>query len=136
MSYLLNIKGSETIKFEKEIIYYVHAEVNTPSNSRAKSSEATATMWISGKLFAKKGLPGSSDTVKLFDWSLIPATSADAYRDVTVQVKYEGQLFRTINFPNAFVVDYSEKYNSTSGVGDFSLILRQRMDKMTDVKAE
>lgn len=137
MAYTLQIKGKETITFGRDMIYYVHVEVNTPSDSRAKSTDTAATMWISGKLLSTEDMVGNSATVKLFEWSLVPASSADSYRDVSVEVIiYDEQVFRKIDFPNAFVVDYSERYSNTSGVGDFSMVLRQRVDKMTDIKAQ
>lgn len=112
-------------------------EVNTPSDSRAKSSDAAATMWISGKLLSTEDMIDNSATVKLFEWSLVPASSADSYRDVSVEVIiHDEQVFRKINFPHAFVIDYSERYSNTSGVGDLSMVLRQRVDKMTDIKAQ
>lgn len=46
-----------------------------------------------------------------------------------------GQNFRKIHFPNAFVIDYSERYNDNAGVGEFAMTLRQKADKLPDVKS-
>ena len=73
--------------------------------------------------------------MKLFDWPLVPAQSADAYRDVIVKVISASQTFREIHLPNAFIVDYSERYADNTGVGEFALILRQRADLIPLVKA-
>jgi len=43
------------------------------------------------------------------------------------------QVVRKIHFPNAFVVDYKEQYGYTDGVGEFSLIVRQKKDKLEGV---
>jgi hypothetical protein len=43
--------------------------------------------------------------------------------------------FREIHLPNAFVVSYDERYSNIRGVGEFSLTLRQKADKVTDVKS-
>jgi hypothetical protein len=34
-----------------------------------------------------------------------------------------------VHFPNAFVVDYTEDYFDTEGVGTFKLVIRQKKDK-------
>ncbi|VBB07786.1 Hypothetical protein LUCI_3051 [Lucifera butyrica] len=86
----------------------------------------------------ENNLPGVIDkeTLKLFKWSLVTAQNADSYRDVTVKVITADQDFRTIHFPNAFIIDYNERYFDSSGMGEFSLVLRQKADKFTDVQAE
>ena len=104
-------------------------------------------MWIetisvvAGKLLATNAEFGSnSATSELFAWAQVPAQSADAYRDVTVDVISEvasndEKPFREIHLPNAFVVNYSERYNDKMGVGEFALTLRQKVDKLDDVKS-
>ena len=34
-----------------------------------------------------------------------------------------------MHFPNAFVVDYQESYGDTEGIGEFTLVIRQKKDK-------
>lgn len=70
-----------------------------------------------------------------FKWSLVTARDADTYRDVTVKVVSADHDFRTIHFPNAFIIAYNERYSDNAGMGEFSLVLRQKADKFTDVKA-
>lgn len=84
------------------------------------------------------GLPGNSaggidSTLALFQWSLLPATSDEAYRHVEAQVEMTGGLFRTICLPNTFVIDYSERYHDVAGVGESTLILKQRADQPNQV---
>lgn len=137
MGFTLSVKGQDaTINLGTDVITSAHVDINTPLTSVAKSTNASATMWVTGKLTADtSGIDGNinSDTLKLFKWSLVSAQDADSYRDVTVEVITAGHIFRTIHFPNAFVVDYSERYNDSIGVGEFALTLRQRADKVSDV---
>ncbi|WP_371367100.1 hypothetical protein SRRS_11980 [Sporomusa rhizae] len=134
MGFKLIVKGQDSLSYGKEVITHVHVDVSTPSDSKAKSTDVAATMWVTGKLLSPGS--GSSDTLGLFNWALVPAQSADAYRDVTVEVETSGAIFRKIDFPNAFVVDYNERYTDTAGVGEFALVLRQKADRVPQVKAD
>ena len=69
---------------------------------------------------------GTEGTVDLALWSMISAETADCYKKVTVSVTAAGQVVREYSLPNAFVVDYSETYGDTEGVGNFKLIIRQK----------
>jgi len=133
MGFTLTIKGEDTINFGVNMISSAHVSVGTPIDSMAKSTNIAVTVWVTGKLFSADG--GNSNTSKLFDWSLVPAQSADAYREVTVEVIHAKEApFRTIHLPNAFVVDYSERYNDDKGYGEFVMILKQRANKIPGVK--
>lgn len=133
MGFTLTVKGKDTIHFGKEVISSAHMDVATPHSSMAKSTAVAVTVWVTGKLFSTD--IGNSKTSKLFDWSLVPAQSADAYREVTVEVIHASEEpFRTIHLPNAFIVNYSERYNDDKGFGEFALVLKQRADKIPDVK--
>ncbi len=46
------------------------------------------------------------------------------------------QVVRKYTYPNAFVVDYKEDYGDTEGVGTFTLIIKQKKDKMAQVTVE
>jgi hypothetical protein len=134
MGFTLSVKGKDTnINYGKDVISSAHMDVSTPLNSMAKSSAAAVTLWVTGKLFSAD--EGNSQTSKLFDWSLVSAQSADAYREVIVEVFHANEAsFRTIHLSSAFVIDYSERYNDTQGYGEFSLVLRQKTDRISDVK--
>lgn len=132
MGFTLTIKGEETIHFTKEVTA-IHVDINTPLDSRAKSSNASATMWVTGKLFAAEP-EANGRTLKLFDWALVPAKSEKSYRSVVAVIKIGG-VYRKIEFPNAFVIDYNERHNDVAGAGEFRLILRQKADKLDDIKA-
>ena len=135
MSYSLTIKGTETLTYKGEIISSAYTTIDTPPSSGARSTNVIITLYITGKLLADSG---NSPTSKLFEWSKVPATSPDCYRDVTVRVLsdatiVDGQPYRVINVPNAFVVNYSEKYSEKIGFAEFALTLRQKADKVNDV---
>ncbi|MNC71413.1 hypothetical protein D3C75_1223340 [compost metagenome] len=46
------------------------------------------------------------------------------------------QVVRKIHFPNAFVVDYTERYGDTEGVGEFTLYIKQKKDKTEFTKID
>ena len=43
---------------------------------------------------------------------------------------------RKYSFPNAFVVDYKEEYGDVEGTGTFTLMLKQKKDKISGVAVE
>lgn len=134
MGFNLKIEGESSLTYGKEIIQMVNVALSSPSEAKAKSTHNYATMWINGKLNIIEGATeGDSDTIELFKWAQEPAGSEQAYRDVTVEVETTSQCYRKINFNKAFVVDYSERYSDNAGVGVFTLILRQKADKVDDV---
>ncbi|MBU2702276.1 carbohydrate-selective porin OprB [Sporomusaceae bacterium BoRhaA] len=137
MGFTLAVKGQDTeINLGVDVIKSANIGVNTPNNSMAKSSTVAATLFVTGKLTHNNMLPSDKETSKLLKWSLVTAQNADAYRDVTVQVVTTGQPFRTMHFPNAFIIDYNERYSDSKGMGEFTLVLRQKADKFSDVQAE
>ncbi|MBU2701301.1 hypothetical protein Ga0466249_002415 [Sporomusaceae bacterium BoRhaA] len=130
MGFKLSVEGSDKIKLGVDVIRSVHVEVGTPSDSRAKSTDVAATMWVTGKIISTE----STGTLKLFDWSLVPAQSSDAYRNVIVEVIANDLVVRRIPFSNAFVIDYNERFIDSTGVGEFALVLRQKADQLHQVK--
>ena len=46
------------------------------------------------------------------------------------------QIVRQINVPNAFVVDYEEDFSDDTGAGVFKLLIKQKKDKMANLKFE
>lgn len=136
MGFRVTIAGGETIVLGKDIIRNVQTSLSSPSDSRAKSTKDLASMLIMGSLYTLDG-GENTETIKLFEWSQAPAVNvAEAYRDVTVEVMTNNQIFRKIQLPNAFVVDYSENYSDKAGYGEFRLVIRQKSDKTDAVKVE
>ena len=47
-----------------------------------------------------------------------------------------GVMERKYCFPNAFVLDYKEEFGDVEGTGTFTLVLRQKKDKIASVAVE
>lgn len=136
MGFKVKIEGAETIDLSIESVKSVKLTTDTPEDSNARSKDVGSTMVISGKILtAVDGDPFDS-TRKMGTWSLVPAEKADCYRKVTVEVISADQVIRKITYPNAFVVDYEEKFGDTEGIGTFELIVRQKKDKLSTVTIE
>ena len=73
---------------------------------------------------------------KMALWSVVPAEKADCYRKVTVEYVAAGIMERKYCFPNAFVVDYKEDYGDEEGTGTFTLVIKQKKDKISTVTVE
>ncbi len=75
-------------------------------------------------------------TRKMALWSVVPAEKADSYRKVTAEYVAAGIMERKYCFPNAFVVDYKEDYGDEEGIGTFTLVIKQKKDKISTVTVE
>lgn len=137
MGFKLLIKGaSGDLNFEKENITNVKFKSDTPDDSNARASELGSILEIKGKILSPVNGEEADQTKQMLIWSLVEAEKSDAYREVEVEVIAGDTVVRKINFSNAFVVDYIEDYNSNGGVGEFILVLKQKKDKLKDVKIE
>lgn len=136
MGFKLNIEGSETINVGIDSIVTVNYETDTPNDSNARSKDVGAKLCIKGKILTALEGDVFDAPKKMGTWSLIPAEKADCYRNLTVEVISAGQVIRKINFPNAFVIDYTEHYGDTEGIGTFELVVRQKKDKIFLAKIE
>ena len=45
-------------------------------------------------------------------------------------------MVRQITIPNAFVIDYEEDFTDDTGAGTFKLLMKQKKDKMVNLKFE
>lgn len=129
MGFILKVEGPETIELGLDSIMNVEYETDTPNDSNARSTDVGATLKVRGKILTATDGDNADDTMKLGLWSLVPAEKADCYRKVTLEVISADQVVRKIHFPNAFVVDYTEKFGDTEGVGEFFLHVKQKKDK-------
>lgn len=136
MGFTMTIEGSGSMYFGEEVIQSANFALATPEDSRAKSTNHCVTMSIVGKLYADNPIGGGSQTIELLTWAQTPAESEEAYRNVTIEVISSGIVFRKIQITKAFVVDYNERYAVTKGVGEFSITIRQKADKVDEVKVE
>ena len=102
-----------------------------PEDSFARSSDIEAELVIHGKV--------SFDADKLFmrdaakSMALVKPESADAYKKVTVEYQH-ATAPRKYEFSHAFVVSYQEEFTKTDG--DFTLVLKQKKDRIDGVVIE
>ena len=136
MGFRLKIEGSETISLQESSIEKVRFRADIPHDSNARSTDLGSTMEITGKILAAVGGEAADDTGKIARWALVPAENSDCYRNVQVDVVSASQIVRQIQVPNAFVVGYKEDFDDETGIGVFTLLIKQKKDKMTALKFE
>lgn len=136
MGFKLKVEGPSTIDLVTTIVTGVKFRTDIPHDSNARSTDMGSTVEITGKILtAVDGDPFDS-TRQLGVWALVPAEKSDCYRKVSIEVIAASQVVRKYTYPNAFVVDYKEDYGDTEGVGTFTLIIKQKKDKMAQVTVE
>ena len=136
MGFKLKVEGPSTIDLGTTIVTGVKFRTDIPHDSNARSTDMGSTVEITGKILtAVDGDPFDS-TRQLGVWALVPAEKSDCYRKVSIEVIAASQVVRKYTYPNALVVDYKEDYGDTEGVGTFTLIIKQKKDKMAQVTVE
>ena len=136
MGFTLKVEGNSTIDLGKDSVTSVKVRTDIPQDSNARSTDLGSTITITGKILtAVDGDPFDS-TRQLVLWALVPAENADCYRKVTIEVIASSQMIRKYTYPNAFVVDYREDYGDLEGVGTFTLIMKQKKDKMAQISVD
>ena len=136
MGFKVKVEGAESIDLNIESIETVEFKTDTPDDSNARSTDLGTTLVITGKILTPVNGEAADTTIKLAQWSLVPAEKADCYRKVTVDVISASQIVRQFSLPNAFVVSYEEEYGDVEGVGTFKLCAKQKKDKTAAVKFE
>ena len=136
MGFKLKVERPSTIELGTTIVTGVKFHTDIPHDSNARSTDMGSTVTITGKILtAVDGDP--FDSSRQFGlWALVPAEKSDCYRKVSVEVIAASQVVRKYTYPNAFVVDYKEDYGDVEGVGTFTLIIKQKKDKMAQVAVE
>ena len=136
MGFRVKVEGAESIDLNIESLLTVEFKTDTPDDSNARSTDLGTSLMITGKILTPVGGEAADSTIKLAQWSLVPAEKADCYRSVKVDVISASQVVRQFTLPNAFVVDYEEEYGDAEGVGTFKLYVKQKKDKTAQVKFE
>lgn len=134
MGFRIKIEGAETIELSEKNIEAVIYKANSPDESNAKATDIGYTLTVSGKIITAVDGEAADDTLKMATWALVPAEKADAYRKINLKVVAADQIVREINMPNSFIVDYTEDYGHTTGVGTFTLVVKQKKDKNDQIK--
>lgn len=136
MGFRVKIEGAESIDLNIESIVTVEFKTDTPDDSNARSTDLGTSLIVTGKILTPVDGEAAESTIKLAQWSLVPAEKADCYRSITVDVISASQVVRQITLPNSFVVDYEENYGDEEGIGTFKLYVKQKKDKTASIKFE
>ena len=136
MGFALKAEGPSTIELGTTSVVGVKFRTDIPHDSNARSTDMGSTVEITGKILTAVDGDAFDSTRQLGLWALVPAEKSDCYRKVTIEVIAASQVVRKYTYPNAFVVDYKEDYGDTEGVGTFTLIIKQKKDKMAQVTVE
>ena len=137
MGFNLKIKGkNEEITLGMDNITTVKYISDTPDDSNARASDLGVILEVNGKIITPVNGEEADDTKKMAKWSLIPAESSDAYRELTLELISGSVVVRKIDLPNAFILDYTEDYNDKGGVGEFKAIFKQKKEKIETVTIE
>lgn len=136
MGFTLKVEGASTIDLGTTSVVGVKFRTDIPHDSNARSTDMGSTVEITGKILTAVDGDAFDSTRQLGLWALVPAEKSDCYRKVTIEVIAASQVVRKYTYPNAFVVDYKEDYGDTEGVGTFTLIIKQKKDKMAQVTVE
>ncbi len=136
MGFTLKVEGPNEISLGTASITGVKFGADIPLDSNARSTDLGSTLTITGKILTAVDGDPFDATKQIGQWSLVPAEKSDCYRKAVMEVIAASQVVRKYTFPNAFVVDYQEDYGDAEGVGTFTLIIKQKKDKMAQVAVE
>lgn len=136
MGFTLKVDGPSSIELGTTSITGVKFRTDIPVDSNARSTDMGSTVEISGKILTAVDGDPFDGTKQLGLWALVPAEKSDCYRNVTIEVIAASQVVRKYSYPNAFVVDYKEDYGDVEGIGTFTLVIKQKKDKMSQVAVE
>lgn len=134
MAYTVKAEGSNAFELTQETVETVKFVTNIPLDSDARAKDTGATISITGKIRTAADGDLTDSTLKAAKWSHVPAESANAYQKVTIKTIAAGQIVREITYPDAFVIDYAEHYDDSTGIGTFSMTLRQKKDKLDQIQ--
>lgn len=134
MGFRLHVAGSESIEILEKLIETVEFSVDTPNDSNARSTDVGSSIIVTGRILALVGSENEQDeTIKLTNWSLVRSESADSYRALQLDVVVSSKIVRTVIYPKAFVVEYTEEFDEESGTGTFRLHAKQKKDAISNV---
>ncbi len=136
MSLRVMVNGANSFEVAKECVQKVKFRTDIPLDSNARTKDVGCTLEISGKiLVATDGDPFDS-TLQMSKWSMVPAEDAAAYRQVEVEIINAGIVERKYSFPRAFVIDYKEDFSNSDGTGTFTIVIKQKKDKLDAIQIE
>lgn len=137
MGFRVKIEGkSDTIQLGTDCVKDVNYCSESSRDSRARSSNVSIILEITGKIRISSEGEEVDEARKLAKWSLISSEKSDAYRELTLEVISADQVVRKVDLPHAFVVDYIEDFDESEGLGSFDLVVKQKKDMNHKVTIE
>lgn len=124
MSYKVTISGGTVLE---KCIEHISFNIDTCNDGQTTPRNSII---ITGQIDIEEGTAG------LYNWALISGANHDCYKEVTIEQYQKNLLVRKVSFNKAFVVDYSENYSNSAGVGTFTLYIRQLFAKEIEVTSE
>ena len=121
--------GGDSFELSEKIVKSVRYKTDTPDDSNARARDVGAILVITGDLLQV----AEEETKKMAKWSL---ESKLPYKNVVVNQTAGSFVIREYTFTHAFVVDYIEETSEDEGDGKFTLIIKQKKDKLEEVKIE
>lgn len=136
MSLKVTVEGQESFEIAKECVTKVVYRTDIPLDSDARSKDMGSSLEISGKILASTEGDAADSTRQLDLWAMIPAEDVNCYRKITIEILSAGIVERKYCFPHAFVVKQAENFGNTDGTGTFTLAVKQKKDKMSEISIE
>ncbi|MCI8876365.1 MAG: membrane-associated protease 1 [Lachnospiraceae bacterium] len=136
MSLRVTVNGASSFEIAKECVQKIKFRTDIPLDSNARTKDVGSTLEISGKILVSTDGDPFDSTRQLALWSVVPAEEALAYRQVEVEILNAGLVERKYSFPRAFVVDYKEDFSNSDGIGQFTITIKQKKDKLDKIEIE
>lgn len=136
MSLRVTVNGASSFEIAKECVQKIKFRTDIPLDSNARTKDVGSTLEISGKILVSTDGDPFDSTRQLALWSVVPAEEALAYRQVEVEILNAGLVERKYSFPRAFVVDYKEDFSNSDGIGQFTITIKQKKDKLDTIAIE
>jgi hypothetical protein len=134
MAYILKAEGANAFSLTEETVQSLKFENISSDNSNARARDTFQTITVAGRIRSTLGDAVRDETLNAAKWSLVPAVLPAAYQKITATAVAAGQTTRKYEFTQGFVVNYSEKFSDKSGVGTFSMKIRQKKDQLDQVR--
>jgi len=131
--FTMTVTGADTFKVPKKCIVSAEFVSDIPMDSDARTGDVGTTLVVEGKILTAVGGEAFDSTRQMALWSVVPSKRSDCYRDVMLKNVRGNVVVREYNFPNAFVVDYEERFDDADGVGAFTLKIKQKKDRIEHV---
>ena len=96
-----------------------------PTPVNLPSRRSVQTIRITGSISARYDGGNKDETLGIAKWAGASAYSQEAYQRVTAAVHRNGQVLREVEIPEAFVINYSERFSVGSDKGEFTLLVRE-----------